>query len=648
MVLGHLDPTVDARLEAALHRLGRAAAGDLQCDVRRVAGPAVREGRVPVRQLERGHRHVALADRHVHVVAGEPVPGEEQLGVGVVLRLALARRGDAPVLLGRQRHTRLLVEPEQPDGLLHRLVAEAATGPPEVGTDAVEVRVGRHGHGPAHVHGPVGLRACVAERALPAALVQRERAGVDEGLVRGAQPVHHRRHAGEQLERGTGRVLALDGAVEDGLVGRVAGEELVVLRRDAVDEVAGVVDRVAGHGEHRAVAGIGDHDGPGVAPVGQVAARDAAVPGRFERLGEEVLGQCLGLDVDGEPDVVAGDRRGREVAQDADRVAHGVHLEDGLAGHAAQVVLVDPLDAGLADLVPPDVRLGLVHPVLELDVVDLADVADDVGSTGAEGVAAHRDPLDGHGGEQLLVLLDVDLQLLGGILGHGHRRVPGVPLVVDPVEQLLDRGRRAVPGELVGQAAQHVHGLGVVELGEPDPVDGDDDGDPVVDQHRAVAVEDAPARGLDLHDPDAVRLGGLRERLRRQHLQVPEPGEERHEERDDHDAEHAEAQAGRLHAPAHRRPRIDGWSMRSGAAFSIQRATKSAGKARSMFMTEVTSTIRGRFGRRNCCPSELAQHHEEDDAERRGDAGSRARGSRVPSAGRRRAPCRPRTRRTGR
>src|SRR3546814_523544 len=91
--------------------------------------------------------------------------------------------------------------------------------------------------------------------------------------------------------------------------------------------------------------------------------------------------------------------------------------------------------------------------------------------------------------------------------------------------------------------------------------------------------------------------------LRREHLEVPEPGEQGHEQGHDHDAEHAEAQAGGLHPLAHRRPRIEGWSMRSGAAFSIHRATNSAGKASTVFSTAVTATMRGRFGTRNCWPT---------------------------------------------
>src|SRR3546814_4010622 len=55
-----------------------------------------------------------------------------------------------------------------------------------------------------------------------------------------------------------------------------------------------------------------------------------------------------------------------------------------------------------------------------------ADVADDVCGPGLERVPPHRDPLDRHRREQPLVLLDEDLQLLGGVLGHRDGRVAGV------------------------------------------------------------------------------------------------------------------------------------------------------------------------------------------------------------------------------
>ena len=97
--------------------------------------------------------------------------------------------------------------------------------------------------------------------------------------------------------------------------------------------------------------------------------------GRGQALGQRLLGQLLDVEVDGQLHVVALHRRLR--AEDAEHPALRVDLELGDPGLAAQGVLVGRLDAGLADLVARLVALLLAGG--QFLVVDLADVADDVG-----------------------------------------------------------------------------------------------------------------------------------------------------------------------------------------------------------------------------------------------------------------------------
>ena len=70
----------------------------------------------------------------------------------------------------------------------------------------------------------------------------------------------------------------------------------------------------------------------------------------------------------------------------------GVDLDAGLAVDAAQQRVVGVLDPGLADVVAG--LEGLEARVLELLLVDLADVAEQVGGEVALRILAHVDALD--------------------------------------------------------------------------------------------------------------------------------------------------------------------------------------------------------------------------------------------------------------
>ena len=139
-------------------------------------------------------------------------------------------------------------------------------------------------------------------------------------------------------------VKARDGAVgERGelLVGVVSRSS--VLRRDARDEVVGVVVRHGGHGEHLAGVDVHDHAG-GAAGVAQ---------GVFQ--------QILDAGVDGELDL--GADAGFGVIRHADGAAFFV-LDDGFASfRTAQDVVHGGLHAGdalfIADVVVEDAGVAL-------------------------------------------------------------------------------------------------------------------------------------------------------------------------------------------------------------------------------------------------------------------------------------------------
>ena len=117
----------------------------------------------------------------------------------------------------------------------------------------------------------------------------------------------------------------------------------------------------------------------------------------------------------------------------------------------------------------------------------------------------------------------------------------------------------------VSSSARRLTHRGLLALGqvaEAVALDGDDGGDPVVDQHLAGAVEDAAPGRLDLHRADAVGVGLHLEVGRADDLQVVEAGEQRGEQRHGHDAHDREPQA--RGAVAHIRSR-KARAMRSGS-----------------------------------------------------------------------------------
>src|SRR5581483_2917319 len=264
-----------------------------------------------------------------------------------------------------------------------------------------------------------------------------------------------------------------------------------------------------------------------------------------------------------------------------------VDLEHLAARGAAQLVLVRALDTGLADLVAEGIGLGALPVRVELFLRDRADVAEHVRRGAAEWVRAdgrllHRYDVC----KQVVVLGEVQLERLRDVVGDRHRQVRAVARVDETVldERAVDRMLRHVPGDLGGEAVDDLRVPAVVVLADVREallVDRDDDRDAVVDEHDAVAIEDAAAGRL-LEDRARLERGGRGlELLGRHHLQVPEAREQRREERHDQDPE---PQAGVVvvhrHAAA-RRPRV--------SAGSAQRTTRSIGSTSTEFSTATTA-----------------------------------------------------------
>ena len=206
--------------------------------------------------------------------------------------------------------------------------------------------------------------------------------------------------------------------------------------------------------------------------------------------------------------------------------AHRVDLDTLAAVLPAQVLVEQPLEAALAD------HLAAPVPALfELVVARLADVPEQVRGEAAGRVHALRLDLGDHARElelPLLHLRDV-LQREAATHANGQERVglhAGDRVLELPVGDAQERGH----------AAQHrVAALRVARQLTGDQ--GERERRAVVDERRAVAVEQDAARRRDRADPDPVPVRGVEEASALQHLEVPElpdDDDERHRDQDGH------------------------------------------------------------------------------------------------------------------
>ena len=232
---------------------------------------------------------------------------------------------------------------------------------------------------------------------------------------------------------------------------------------------------------------------------------------------DRLLAGLLNVVIDRQPQLVARLRRPR--GELCAEVAAGVHLHAVGAVAPAQVAVVRVLDPRLPDAVA--LRHAQVALLLELGRVDLPHCPEQVRPDLVVRVLAQGHLLDVHAGIAVLVLEDVavdgpgnvlldgrrrerqHLELLSHVLGD-RRRVHAEDLT-KTVEQLL--ALLLAPGELV---RRHHHRVARA----------------VVDQDLAGAVDDPPARRLDVDVAHAVVVRFRAVAVAGEDLEVPQPEED--------------------------------------------------------------------------------------------------------------------------
>ena len=172
-----------------------------------------------------------------------------------------------------------------------------------------------------------------------------------------SRPCLHGGERDERLERRARRVAARDGAVHGREVRVPVGEALEVFLLDPADVDLGVERRVRRQGED--LARVDVHGDERAAVRGPLV----LVVGQPDPVGERLLGRALEVDVDRQPDVVAGLRQLAELPLARDPPER-VDEDAPLAANAAEIRVVDRLDPGLPDAVAR--RVALVGLGLEL------------------------------------------------------------------------------------------------------------------------------------------------------------------------------------------------------------------------------------------------------------------------------------------
>ncbi len=295
--------------------------------------------------------------------------------------------------------------------------------------------------------------------------------------------------------------LGLDGLVEQRVV-RVVDDGGPVVAGEAHGKLVGVEAGARDHGEDLAGVRIQRDDGAVLAV-------------------ERLLGGHLEVEVDGEPEVLAGD--GERLALLADLLA--VRVDDDVAGAVgtAQERVVGGLDAGLADDIAGRVA-GIAVIVGEHLLGHLADVADEVGGETVAGVEAALLVAGFELGQLVAVRLDEGLLVGGDVLLERDGLVLGRGGVAP--EDGFERVERDVQAaEMRGQVDRGVLDLLAQQVGVGAGV--------IVDQQPAFAVEDASARGEHGLLADAVGFGEHAVVVGAEHLQVPKAEHEHDQDEDD-------------------------------------------------------------------------------------------------------------------
>ena len=193
-----------------------------------------------------------------------------------------------------------------------------------------------------------------------------------------------RREGHDRLEGGPGRLLCLDGAVHQRMIG-VVQQHLPILRTDAAGKQVGIERGPAHHGEHFAGSRVESHHRATAVFHGQ-------------------LGYGLQIQIDGELQALSGDSF--LVVQDVALVAEAIHFHAALPVHTHQNVVVLVFKTVFAD----DVALveASEFGCVQLGFAHFTDVSDDMRRQAVAGIQAvlHVDHFQLREGAGILMRVD--------------------------------------------------------------------------------------------------------------------------------------------------------------------------------------------------------------------------------------------------
>src|SRR5213594_2120079 len=427
---------------------------------------AVGDGGHEAGDLQRRHEHLALPDRHVDDVTALP-------------------RFPAPLGLRDQAE---FLAPELdprccPEAEGARVFRDGGASDLEPGLVVEDVA-------------GLGQRALEIDAAVSTLLPVLERPRSQMELTVAVHAIHRGQRGFLQpgrghhdLEDGPRGVLALDGTVQQGMLGILNNAE----PRRPVDRPGEPIDLERRRRDERAdvaATGVHDHDRAGLA---------------FHRL----FGGFLDAPVDGRDDLRAGMRIG--VLHHAHGSAQRVDLDPLATVTAAQELVEQPLEPALSDHVAP-----AVASTLQLLVVGLAHVAEQVRGETAVGIGPLRLDLDDHTGQLELPLLDLRhvFERQPAPHPHGEERVGWhagdrlFQLLVGDLEQRRDAAEDGIPTLVLARELARNEREGESRA--------------IVDERHAVLVEEDAARGRHRANADPVLVRGVEEVTALEHLQIPE------------------------------------------------------------------------------------------------------------------------------
>ncbi len=228
--------------------------------------------------------------------------------------------------------------------------------------------------------------------------------------------------------------------------------------------------------------------------------------------GQGLLGPALETGIDGQEQIVAGTRS--PLSQEAHRLAGHVDLDDAGPGVAVQQALKGELHAVLADPLAPEVATGL--PLPQGLLVDLPDVAQDVGRQLAQGILAQGVDVQLDPGEVPLDLRETGQGDLIQCLLDDHRLGRTLDHLPD---QGLQSGRRNLQkADDLLQGPGRIRNLpGIQADGEARRVPG---------KNPPRAIQDQASRSRDGRFPDHVPTRLLQEFGAANDLEDGDPGQE--------------------------------------------------------------------------------------------------------------------------